>query len=60
MNARWDMDRIVAEAAIKTFLGHMRHRLRQATVLADAAEACAAGGNVEKAVEVALDIEQLS
>ena len=54
------MDRSVAEAAFTSFLGQMRHRLRQATALADAAEACAAGGNVEKAVEVALDIEQIS
>lgn len=38
----------------------MRHRFRQRSALADAAEACATSGNVEKVVKVALNIERLS
>lgn len=54
------MDRTVTEAAIKIYLKEIRSRLDQAAGIAKAAEACAAVGNVDKAVEVSLDIEQLS
>jgi hypothetical protein len=37
----------------------MRERLEQAAAIAKAADACAEAGSVEKAIEVALDIEQL-
>lgn len=37
----------------------MRARLDQAAVLGQAAETCAKAGNICKAIEIALDIEQL-
>jgi hypothetical protein len=37
----------------------MRQRLDQAAGIAKAAEACAKAGNIEKAIEIALDVEQL-
>ena len=54
------MDRIATEAAIKTFLSEIRRRLDEAASLAKAAEVCAQSGDVDKGVEVALDIEQLA
>lgn len=54
------MDRTATEIAIKAILKEMRHRLDKAAAIAKAAEACADVGNVDKAVEVSLDIEQLS
>ena len=42
-----------------THIAEMRQRLDQATGIAKAAEACAEAGNIEKAIEVALDVEQL-
>ena len=54
------MDRTATETAIKTFLTEIRSRLDEAAGLAKAAELCAASGNVDKGVEVALDIEQLA
>lgn len=38
----------------------MRERLDQAAGLGQAAEACAKTGNIGKAIEIALDIEQLT
>lgn len=38
----------------------MRERLDQAASLGHAAEACAKSGNIGKAIEIALDIEQLT
>jgi hypothetical protein len=38
----------------------MRERLDQAAGLGQAAEACAKAGNIGKAIEIALDIEQLT
>ena len=52
------MDRTVTEAAIKICLAEIRQRLEAATSTARAAQACADAGNIDKAVEVALDIEQ--
>ena len=37
----------------------MRERLDQAAAIAKAAETCADVGNIEKAVEIANDVEQL-
>jgi hypothetical protein len=54
------MDRIATEAAIKTFLSEIRRRLDEAAAIAKAAEVCAQSGTVDKAVEVALNIEQLA
>ena len=53
------MDSHTVEITIKVYLKEMRERLERATSIARAAEACADTGNVEKGIEVALDIEQL-
>ena len=52
------MDRSATDIAIQSFLVEIRNRLEEATGIAKAADACAAAGNLRKAVEVALDIEQ--
>ena len=54
------MDRSTAEGAIKLFLGEIRQRLDEAASIAKAAQVCAEGGNVSKAIEIVLDVEQLS
>jgi hypothetical protein len=54
------MDPQTIEIAIKAYLTEMRSRLEKAASIARAAEACAISGNVEKGVEVALDIEQIA
>jgi hypothetical protein len=53
------MDARMLEATLKTHLTEMRQRLDQAAGIAKAAEACAEAGSIEKAIEIALDIEQL-
>ena len=53
------MDAHTVEITIKVYLKEMRDRLERAASIARAAEACADTGNVEKGIEVALDIEQL-
>jgi hypothetical protein len=47
------------EATLKAHIAEMRQRLDQAAGIAKAAEACAEAGNIEKAIEIALDVEQL-
>jgi hypothetical protein len=53
------MDAHTREITLKAYLREMRERLEQATSIARAAEACAESGNTEKAIEIALDLEQL-
>ena len=53
------MDAQMLDATLKTHLAEMRQRLDQAAGIARAAEACAKAGNIEKAIEIALDVEQL-
>lgn len=53
------MDTATVDIAIKSFLKQMRERLEEAALIAKAADACAEAGNVEKGIEVALDVEQL-
>ena len=53
------MDPHILEATLKLHIKEMRERLDQAAGIARAAEACAEAGNLEKAVEIALDVEQL-
>ena len=53
------MDPQTIEIAIKAYLTEMRARLEKAASIARAAEACALSGNVEKGVEVALEIEEI-
>lgn len=47
-------------AALIMQLVLMRERLDQAAGLGQAAEACAKSGDIGKAIEIALDIEQLT
>lgn len=54
------MDRTATEAAIKIYLREIRRRLDQAAGIAKASEACANSGQIEQAVQVSHDIEQLS
>jgi hypothetical protein len=54
------MDRNITEIAIKIILSEMSQRLKDASGIAQAAEHCAQAGNIDKAVEIALDIEQLA
>lgn len=53
------MDTNTLEVTIKAYLKEMRGRLDQAAGIARAAEACAEAGNIPKAVEIALDLEQI-
>jgi hypothetical protein len=53
------MDARIVEATLKAHIAEMRQRLDQATGIAKAAEACAEAGNIDKAIEIALDVEQL-
>lgn len=53
------MDPATLEFTLKVHLKEMRERLDQAASIARAAQACADAGNVEKGIEIALDIEQL-
>ncbi|MCG3777287.1 MAG: hypothetical protein JW395_4165 [Nitrospira sp.] len=53
------MDAKIIDAALKLHLVEIRERVDQAASIAKAAEACATAGNLEKAVEIANDIDQL-
>jgi hypothetical protein len=53
------MDPATLEITIKTYLSEMRDRLEQAASIAKAADACAEAGHLDKAIEIALDVEQL-
>ena len=53
------MDATMLEATLKMHLTEMRERLDRAAGIARAAEACANAGNIEKGIEIALDVEQL-
>ena len=52
------MNATILEVTLKAHLIEMRQRLDQAAGIARAAEACA-DSNIEKAIEIALDVEQL-
>lgn len=53
------MDRRIVEDLLKMHVGEMRQRLERAAGIVKTAEACAEDGNLEKAIEIALDIEPL-
>jgi hypothetical protein len=53
------MDPATLEITIKGDLKEMRERLDHAASITRAAQTCADTGNVEKGVEIALDVEQL-
>ena len=52
------MDPVTLEITIKVYLKEMRKRLDHAASIARAAQACADAGNIEKGIEIALDVEQ--
>ena len=52
------MDTVTLEITIKVYLKEMRERLDYAASIARAAQACADAGNIEKGIEIALDVEQ--
>lgn len=54
------MERSTTEAAIKVCLREIHTRLDRAASIAKAAQSCADSGQVDKSVEISLDIEQLS
>jgi hypothetical protein len=54
------MDINILAPALAMQLALMRERLDQAASLGQAAQACAKSGNIGKAIEIALDIEQLT
>jgi hypothetical protein len=53
------MNRTLIDTALTMHLTQIRERLDQAAGIAKAAEACASAKNIPKAIEIALDIEQL-
>jgi hypothetical protein len=53
------MNANVLETTLTAHLTEMSKSLDQATGIAEAAEACAKAGNIEKSIEIAFDIEQL-
>ena len=53
------MDAVMLETTLKVHISEMRDRLDQAAGIGRAAKACADAGNVSKAIEIALDVEQL-
>ena len=52
------MDAQMLEATLRIHLTEMSVRLERACGIAKAAQVCAEAGHIEKAVEIALDIEQ--
>ena len=48
------------DAVLMTQLTLMRERLDEAASLGRAAEACGKAGNIAKAIEIVLDVEQLT
>jgi hypothetical protein len=55
----YSVDANTVQITIQAYLAEMRQRLDEAASIAKAAQACADAGNVEKGVEIALDVEQL-
>ena len=53
------MDAQMLDATLKAHIAEMRERLDRAAGIARAAETCAQAGNIEKAIEIALDVEPL-
>jgi hypothetical protein len=53
------MDVQTVRTAVAAFLAEIQQRLDEAAGIARAAQACAATGNVDKGVEIVLDVEQL-
>jgi hypothetical protein len=54
------MDSEMLEVTLKVSIAEMSVRLGNAASIARAANACAEAGNIEKAIQVAMDVEQLT
>ena len=54
------MDQATLDFVLMTHLTLMRERLDEAASIARAAEACGKAANISKAIEIALDVEQLT
>ena len=54
------MDPATLDTVLLTQIILMRERLDQASALGQPAEACGSAGNIRKAIEIALDVEQLT
>jgi hypothetical protein len=52
------MDRATAELVIKALIGQVRVLVDDAAGISKAAEACIEAGSPDKAIEIALDLEQ--
>lgn len=52
------MDNQTIEVTMKACLQQIHERLDKAASIAKAAEACSDAGNIEKAIEIVLDVEQ--
>ncbi len=52
------MDAKILDTTLKLHLELIRERLEEAAGIVRAAEACASAGNIQKGVEVLLDVEQ--
>lgn len=52
------MDEAVLNVTVTMSLREIRRRLDEVASIAKAAEACAAAGNIQKGVEIVLDVEQ--
>lgn len=53
------MDNKAAEKVAKNFITRINAKLREAASIADAANACAKNGNIDRAVKTMMDIESL-
>lgn len=53
------MDANISEASIRFLLTELRRKLEEAAAVPKAADICSEAGNPEKAIEIALDVEQL-
>jgi hypothetical protein len=54
------MDRTAADTVTKAFLANIHRKLQEAASIAKAAEVCAETGNVQTAVKMVMDIEDLT
>ncbi len=53
------MDKAAINETIKACFGEIHARLREATQIAKAAEACAIAGSLDQGIEICMDIDQL-
>jgi hypothetical protein len=54
------MDQSAADTVTKALLANMHRKLQEAAGIAKAAEVCAQSGNVQTAVKMIMDIEEIT